>query len=182
MHSGNYPSSFTRRKAPRSTLPKPGVDADGQSDPKWQRIPIGIRAELTRYIEHRIAPGDFLAALLAGELWELHQIGDDESREALPFCAYWIYRYAPPGCFGERYKVNAWLCGVGSVANRSVGEIAEGHVLCRCCKADPGEPCIGNDGLTASGVHVPRWYDARGEFFQKVMTPQGSAYVFQGAA
>lgn len=95
-------------------IPITGVDLGGTEAPSWLKIPRGIQGDLTRYIEHRQAPGGFVRALMVGDLFGMMDAAvDDEARRAIPDCAEWVQAHAPGDCHGSAYAVEAWIVGLG---------------------------------------------------------------------
>lgn len=74
--------------------------------PGWNLIPTHMREGLQRYINHGIAPGDFLSAVLSNDLRGAVERADDVNIVAIPNYIKFLYNYAPGGCWGsvERYK------------------------------------------------------------------------------
>ncbi|MFQ5787384.1 MAG: hypothetical protein ACE5H1_05330 [Thermodesulfobacteriota bacterium] len=74
-------------------------------------LPTYMRDEMKLYIEHRIPPGDFLAAVLSNDLIRSAIMADDINRRCLFEYIVWLRNYAPPKCYGSYEKVKEWLSG-----------------------------------------------------------------------
>lgn len=64
---------------------------------------------IQRYIEHGIAPGHFLSAVLDNDLREAVGRADDENLANLPAFVGYFYNEAPSQCWGSPEKRRAWL-------------------------------------------------------------------------
>ena len=60
------------------------------------------------YVIHGIRPGDFLFALLAGDLFGVMNRGDDEAIAGLKPMVVYISNQCPLGSFGTRDNVKEW--------------------------------------------------------------------------
>lgn len=87
------------------------MDPDGLADAAWERLPEPTRVGLTRYIEHRMAPGGYLRAFLEGDRATARVLATPGSMLARIDLAYWIFSYAPRESFGSVDAVTAWLGG-----------------------------------------------------------------------
>jgi len=74
-------------------------------------IPVYMIPGLTRYLVDRIAPGDFLMAVLENDLMRALGTADDTNINCLKAYGTFLYNYAPAVCHGSREKVSAWLEG-----------------------------------------------------------------------
>lgn len=72
-------------------------------------ISQNTQAALDRYVNHRIAPGSFLTAVLAGDLFDAVSRADSESLVALPDIVKFIYNKLPGHAWGSREQVAEWL-------------------------------------------------------------------------
>jgi len=72
-------------------------------------IPPHMMDGLTRYIEHGIAPGGFLTAVLENNLREACARADDINIRNLPAYIAYLYNDAPSACWGSPEKVDAWV-------------------------------------------------------------------------
>jgi len=71
-------------------------------------LPQHISEGLLRYVEFGVIPGDFLCAVLEGNLFEACARADHVNRHALPTICTFISSYSPVGCWGSREKLLAW--------------------------------------------------------------------------
>ena len=72
-------------------------------------IPERMRGSITRYIEDRVIPGDFLQAVICNNLSEAVGRADDENIKNLPAYCNFFYNYAPFECWGSPKKMAKWL-------------------------------------------------------------------------
>ncbi len=72
-------------------------------------IPAYMMGGLKRYIEHGIAPGHFLTAVLCNDLCESVSRADDCNAANLPAYIGYLYNEAPAACWGSHEKFRAWL-------------------------------------------------------------------------
>jgi hypothetical protein len=74
-------------------------------------IPDRLRDRIRNYIDHRVHPGPFLLAVLAGDLF----IAAIPTRADVDLAslARFIIRNAPPESWGSAERVSAWLAGRG---------------------------------------------------------------------
>lgn len=74
-------------------------------------LPNHMQGEMREYIEERVLPGEFLVTVLAGDLYSA--VASAESRgidcNQLGDFITWLYKYAPPRCFGSTEAVMRWL-------------------------------------------------------------------------
>lgn len=66
---------------------------------------------LTRYIDQRTKPGDFLCAVIQNDLIGAVQLGNPESVANLPAYVAYLHNMAPPDCWGSKEKFETWLAG-----------------------------------------------------------------------
>jgi len=64
---------------------------------------------LDRYINHGIAPGSFLRAVLENNLYNAINFGDADSLENLNSICLYIYNYLPGNSWGSKETVRAWV-------------------------------------------------------------------------
>jgi hypothetical protein len=76
---------------------------------RYDRLPVGLRGGLERYIEHGVPPGHFLTAVLTNDLREACSRADDINRYLLWDIVGWLWNEAPAPCWGSPEKVSAWL-------------------------------------------------------------------------
>ena len=74
-------------------------------------IPSHTLAALNRYVEHKLAPGGFLTAVLSNDLFGAVARADSENLVALPDIVKYIYNELPSDCWGSRGIVNRFLEG-----------------------------------------------------------------------
>jgi len=84
---------------------------DKYSFMKQYSIPERMRDSITRYIEDKIAPGDFLSAVIMNNLAEAIGRADDENIRNLPAYVNFFYNHAPSQCWGSPEKMATWLGG-----------------------------------------------------------------------
>lgn len=72
-------------------------------------IPGHMHAGVINYLDHRIAPGSFLRAVLENRLVHAFGRADDINLEAMPRWAAWLYNHCPASAWGSPEKVAAWL-------------------------------------------------------------------------
>jgi len=72
-------------------------------------IPERMMGGLTRYVQDRILPGDFLAAVISNDLARAVGCADEENLKNLPAYVAWLYNKAPMNCWGSREAMGAWL-------------------------------------------------------------------------
>ena len=77
-------------------------------DANWGKIPERMRGALARWIQHGIAPGDFLTAVLKNDLAEACLRADDENIHLLCDYIKFLQNYAPMGCWGSPKDFDNW--------------------------------------------------------------------------
>jgi hypothetical protein len=82
-------------------------------DGKTSEAPASIVAAIDRFVEHRIAPGSFVRAVLCNDLAGVFRAGDDDSLRGLRDIMRYIHWEIPGGCHGSKSKVENWLKGQG---------------------------------------------------------------------
>ncbi len=81
------------------------------SHAEYDTIPELTMGALNRYVDHRIATGDFLRAVLAGDLFSALGRADLSNRRNIyEICSY-IVNETPSGCWGSYDIVARWLAG-----------------------------------------------------------------------
>lgn len=75
----------------------------------YSAIPPYMRDGLVLYIEEGVPPGNFLGAVLEGDLFRACDAADINNMPVIPVYAAWLYNKAPAGCFGSRARVDAWI-------------------------------------------------------------------------
>lgn len=73
------------------------------------KLPAHMRGGILRYIEQGIPPGSFLTAVLCNDLKEAFGRADDENTAAMREWVFYLYNYAPTGCWGSPDKFSAWI-------------------------------------------------------------------------
>ncbi len=81
------------------------------SHTEYDIIPEVTLGALDRYLNHRIATGDFLRAVLSDNLFDAMARADLNNRRALHAICMYIYNELPCGCWGNEGKVDRWLAG-----------------------------------------------------------------------
>lgn len=71
--------------------------------------PERFRGGLQRYLEHRIAPGSFLRAVLENDLMGAVGHADEESARELKALVQWLWQEMPSNLWGSKERVAAWL-------------------------------------------------------------------------
>lgn len=77
----------------------------------YKRIPRSTVEGLLRYIDHGIAPGSYLSAVLENNLRGACSSGDDENLAALPDLVALIWNELPPVACWSRERVDKWIGG-----------------------------------------------------------------------
>lgn len=72
-------------------------------------VPDHMHGTIERYINHRLAPGGFLEAVLCNDLKKAVQRADVVNRDHLADYVKWFTNRAPSGCWGSRERYEAWL-------------------------------------------------------------------------
>jgi hypothetical protein len=75
----------------------------------WGRIPERMRGGIIRYIDHGIAPGHFLEAVICNDLKNAVARADDENVKLLQDYVVLLYNYTPSGCWGSRANYEGWI-------------------------------------------------------------------------
>ena len=65
--------------------------------------------KLEEYVQHRVALGHFLTAVLENNLSEAVGRADEDNLKNLPAFVGYMYNEMPGGCWGSPEKVKAWL-------------------------------------------------------------------------
>ena len=71
-------------------------------------IPEYMHGAVSRWIMHGISPGSFLLAVLRNDLRGAAECADDENRRLLYQYVFFLYNYAPSGCWGSPVRVDEW--------------------------------------------------------------------------
>lgn len=91
-------------------------------DGKTSEAPASIVAAIDRFVEHRIAPGSFVRAVLCNDLAAAFRTGDEDSLRGLEDIMRYIHWEIPGGCHGSESKVKKWLKGQEVEASPSLSE------------------------------------------------------------
>lgn len=75
------------------------------------RIRPDMLDAIRRYIDDRIEPGHFLAAVICNDLNEAVGRADDGNLSNLPAFVAYFYNEAPSQCWGSKEQMGAWLEG-----------------------------------------------------------------------
>ena len=86
------------------------------------KAPASIVAAIDRFVQHRIAPGSFLRAVLSNDLAGAFRAGDDDSLRGLRDIMRYIHWEIPSGCHGSSAKVDKWLRGEEEQGSPSMSE------------------------------------------------------------
>ena len=78
-----------------------------------EEFPPHLWEGLKLYVLHGLRPGDFMFALLAGDLFEVMRRGDDKAIAGLKSMVVYIYNHCPTGCYGTRDYVKDWCLAGG---------------------------------------------------------------------
>jgi hypothetical protein len=74
-------------------------------------VPASIVAAIDRFVQHRIAPGSFVRAILSNDLTGAFRTADEDSLRGLLDIMRYIHWNIPAGCHGSESKVKKWLKG-----------------------------------------------------------------------
>lgn len=72
-------------------------------------IPDYMIESLVGYIVHHIAPGDFLCAVIANDLFEAYGRADSTNIHCIYNYVRFFYNHAPAPCWGSREALKAWV-------------------------------------------------------------------------
>ncbi len=78
---------------------------------EYDKIPLHMQEALTRYVVDRVAPGNFLQAVISNDLRDACGRADADNLQLLPTYVKWLYNVAPGGCWGSPENYKAWLAG-----------------------------------------------------------------------
>ena len=76
---------------------------------RYDKLPEHMQGGARRYIEHGIAPGHFLTAVLENNFVRAFMCADETNTARMRDWADWLYNDAPGGCHGSRDRVEAWI-------------------------------------------------------------------------
>lgn len=74
-------------------------------------IPDYMVDGISNYIEHRIPPGSFLAAVICNDLREAVNCADSINVQVIPAYVAYFYNHAPRACWGSPHAYQAWIDG-----------------------------------------------------------------------
>jgi hypothetical protein len=72
-------------------------------------VPEHLVEGLALYVAHGFRPGSFLQAVLANDLMDAVNRGDEDSRAGLVALCVFISHALPAQCHGSRERVAAWI-------------------------------------------------------------------------
>ena len=72
-------------------------------------IPDYMVEGVVNYVVHHIAPGDFLCAVIANDLFEAYGRADSTNIHCIYNYVRFFYNYAPAPCWGSREALQAWV-------------------------------------------------------------------------
>ena len=72
-------------------------------------IPEHAKYQIDQYVDKRIPPGGFIAAVLANDLMEAFQRADDINTEYMRDIVQYIYNNTPSNCHGSPEIVRQWI-------------------------------------------------------------------------
>jgi hypothetical protein len=78
------------------------------------RVPMGCRGGLTRYLLYGVSTGGFLHAVIDNDLKEAVGRADDVNILAIPNIVRFLYNAAPSQAWGRKGAHDAWVKGVQS--------------------------------------------------------------------
>ena len=76
--------------------------------------PVHMREGVALYLLRGVPPGDFLLAVLSGDLFEAVNRADKANKVRLPDFVQLFQTYAPAMAYGSQDKVRAW-CSAGGM-------------------------------------------------------------------
>lgn len=75
----------------------------------YSGLPQHIQEGMQLYIEHKIAPGGFLTAVLCNDLYGAAVRADEINKHLLFEYVNWLDNHAPQLCWGNPKRVKEWL-------------------------------------------------------------------------
>lgn len=88
-------------------------------------VPEHMHDGYVLYLLHGISPGSFGLAVLENDLREACARADEENQRALYRHVYFLYNYAPSGCWGSPEQVNEWIARHRSSSSETSGRVGE---------------------------------------------------------
>lgn len=79
--------------------------------PNAALMPPRFKDSLDLYVEKRLQPGGFLAAVLCNDLKESVSRADEEALACIPHIVAYLYNDVRADCWGSPEKYRAWLAG-----------------------------------------------------------------------
>jgi hypothetical protein len=73
------------------------------------RIPFHMHESLARYVSKGVPVGDFLQAVIRGDLFHAVQYADDANQDKLHVFAAFFYNNTPGACWGSDEKYTRWI-------------------------------------------------------------------------
>jgi hypothetical protein len=73
------------------------------------KVPIYMHGGFFRWVMWGIQPGDFLDAVVRGDLFRAVRLADDENQRALMDWVRLFYNGAPAACFGSEKLAERWI-------------------------------------------------------------------------
>jgi len=71
-------------------------------------LPSHTAGAIERYLEHGLAPGGFLTAVIENDLRGACYRADDQNIKAIPAIVAWFYNHAPARSWGFENAVTKW--------------------------------------------------------------------------
>jgi len=86
------------------------------------QLPEHMRDAVERYVQHGIAGGSFLTAVLSNRLVQAYGRADEANTAAMQAWAGWLWNDAPGDCWGSPEKVEGWIAigGLRGLQDREV--------------------------------------------------------------
>ena len=88
-------------------------------DIDYSGLPAHMQRAARAWVENGQTPGDFLQAVIRGDLFDAVARADEDNLAALQTWCRWFYNEAPPGCWGSAEKVQAWKARGGLLRQES---------------------------------------------------------------
>jgi hypothetical protein len=84
------------------------IEVDGKPI-DYDGLPVSLRDGMRRYLIEKIAPGDFLTAVLQNDFRGAVLRADELTYLVLPEIARWLHWHAPSESYGSVDKFMEWL-------------------------------------------------------------------------
>lgn len=75
----------------------------------YSRLPRHMQAGAKLYVEHGLAPGSFLCAVLSNNLTQAYARADDVNTAFMRDWALWLYNDCPRDAWGSPDAVTEWI-------------------------------------------------------------------------